>query len=52
MAQFLGDAVIWIVVAGWLPALVIGGSIILLRRLPRAAPKPPAPPSAKPPWLP
>ncbi len=51
--KFLGDAVIWIVIVGWVPALLIA-AFIYLRRLYRRRfpPKPRAPTPAGAPWLP
>lgn len=51
LLKFLGDLVIWIVIVGWVPALLIVGFIYLRRRYrrrfpPRRPPVPPAPTAA------
>lgn len=53
LLKFLGDAVIWLIIVGWVPVLVIFAFVRLrslyLRRFP---PKPPAPSAAGAPWMP
>lgn len=51
--KFLGDAVIWIAIVGWVPALLVAAFIYLRRWFRRRfPPKPRAPSASEAPWMP